>query len=361
MSDIVVVLGAGASAACGGPVMGNFLDKARDILASGRAGEAEQHFKDAFKAIGGLQAVHSKADLDIYNVESVFTAFEMAEMIRPDFVAKLKIQHSPVGALLVMISGTLELTILFPVEDSALKAPAPYQNLAMTLKRLLHYSVPRRSASVLTFNYDLGLDFAFRRADLWAEYSLGQRQPLRNDAIRLLKLHGSLNWFLSAETVTEVHLGSARMNVDNVYATAPIPFEQKRWYVAPTSRGQQDVAYPFLVPPTLSKTQHYARIAPVWEQAATELSEAEYIFVCGYSLPDTDQFFKYLFALGAMGQRPLTEFLVVDPDIMRLADRYKALLGKGSERRFSTIADTFQSFPRHIETKFSYEAPRPER
>jgi hypothetical protein len=69
-----------------------------------------------------------------------------------------------------------------------------------------------------------------------------------------------------------------------------------------------------IVPPTWSKTAHYEAIAPVWRRAATHLAEARDIIVIGYSLPLTDELFRYLYALGSVGQRRLRRFWVIDSD-----------------------------------------------
>jgi len=50
---------------------------------------------------------------------------------------------------------------------------------------------------------------------------------------------------------------------------------------------------PVIVPPTWNKTQNAPSIATVWREAANQLSDAENIFVSGYSLPQTDEFFKH--------------------------------------------------------------------
>jgi hypothetical protein len=34
-------------------------------------------------------------------------------------------------------------------------------------------------------------------------------------------------------------------------------------------------------------------LSSVWRAAATHLAEAENVFIIGYSLPDTDEFFRY--------------------------------------------------------------------
>lgn len=82
MSKVVFVLGAGASKQCGAPLMANFLDVASDLLHTGRASEKSTHFHQVFKAIGDLQTVHSKAQLDLNNIESIFTVLELGRVIQ---------------------------------------------------------------------------------------------------------------------------------------------------------------------------------------------------------------------------------------------------------------------------------------
>jgi len=81
MSEIVFVLGAGASVHCGTPLMKDFLDVARDLARSGEVKEAENSFGNVLDAVGKLFAVHSKANLDLNNIESVYTAFEMGRLL----------------------------------------------------------------------------------------------------------------------------------------------------------------------------------------------------------------------------------------------------------------------------------------
>src|SRR5262245_33819572 len=80
MSDIVFILGAGASREAGAPLMDDFIDKAEDCLRSDACGPDEQAFRLVFKGISALQSVYAKATLDSNNLESVFSAFEMAKL-----------------------------------------------------------------------------------------------------------------------------------------------------------------------------------------------------------------------------------------------------------------------------------------
>ena len=69
MSEIVFILGAGASKEAGAPLMSDFLEKADELYRKGQVDEFSQDFKNVFEAISNLQTVHSKAELDLDNIE----------------------------------------------------------------------------------------------------------------------------------------------------------------------------------------------------------------------------------------------------------------------------------------------------
>ena len=52
-----------------------------------------------------------------------------------------------------------------------------------------------------------------------------------------------------------------------------------------------------IVPPGLFKNEYQASLGQVWQQATKELEEAEEIVAIGYSLPETDFFFRNLLLL----------------------------------------------------------------
>jgi hypothetical protein len=69
MSEIVLILGAGASKHAGGPLMSDFLAKARAFHKNNQGYQYRDDFARVFAAIGKLQQVHSKSDLDLGNLE----------------------------------------------------------------------------------------------------------------------------------------------------------------------------------------------------------------------------------------------------------------------------------------------------
>src|SRR4051812_21529069 len=81
MANVVFILGAGASRDGGAPLMYDFLDVADDLWKSNKVTGKAEFFKTVFQAIGRLQSVHSKAQLDLNNIESVFNALVMARIL----------------------------------------------------------------------------------------------------------------------------------------------------------------------------------------------------------------------------------------------------------------------------------------
>lgn len=94
--------------------MSDFLDIASDLLRSNAVQEKRAEFEKVFSAIGALQAVHSKAQLDLNNIESIFTVLELGRIIKK--VPSLSPEQIPeaISALKELIVKTLEVTMRIP-------------------------------------------------------------------------------------------------------------------------------------------------------------------------------------------------------------------------------------------------------
>jgi hypothetical protein len=337
MASTVFILGAGASKEAGAPLMADFLDHAERLLAEGRIKEGADAFKKALKARDLLQAVHSKAELDLVNIESVFSALEMAQIIRKLPGADGAAADEALVSLKELIVRTLEHSISLPVANRRVGPPPSYKDFVELLNFLRSEAQPKQSVAVLTFNYDVALDFTLFWHRLSPRYFLDGSDP--GHGIPLLKLHGSLNWALCPRCNSVVpwtfedyfkrfnwpllmEESEVRLNIGSDLNS----FEHCGTYVG---------GLPFIVPPTWSKTQHHGSITKVWAQAARELSEAENIYVLGYSLPESDAFFRQLYALGTAGGPPLKRFWIYDPDASgKVRQRFSELIGPGARNRF---------------------------
>ena len=160
MSNVVFILGAGASKQAGAPLMGNFLDVANDLLQTNRVGQSKSSFERVFAAIGGLQVVHSKAQLDLNNIEAIFTALELGKVIQRLPGTEVSEISQTIADLKEVIVKTLETTLPFPTRKSWIGVPKPYDAFAEAIKHLRTDAFPTQTSSVITFNYDLAADIA---------------------------------------------------------------------------------------------------------------------------------------------------------------------------------------------------------
>jgi hypothetical protein len=78
MSKHVFILGAGFSHSAGAPLMSEFLERAENLF---RRDDGHGTYDRLFTVLSALQSVHSKSDLDLYNLESVFGVFEMGRTL----------------------------------------------------------------------------------------------------------------------------------------------------------------------------------------------------------------------------------------------------------------------------------------
>lgn len=350
MSSVVFVLGAGASKQAGAPLMSNFLDVALDLLHSNRVDNKREQFERVFKAIGGLQSVHSKAQLDLNNIESIFTALELGRIIQR--VPGMNTFDIPevIAALKDLIVKTLEVTMEFPAVESHIGIPKPYEEFADLVKYLLVDAFPSQTVSVLNFNYDIGADIALFRAGLGPNYVIEGAPMTGQYSVDLLKLHGSLNWATEKESlqIRPLHLSSYfqkyRYNSFATHSKVRVPIgsqlsEYFSRHVSPTVEVETE---PVIVPPSWNKADYHEALSKVWARAGQHLAEAECIFIIGYSLPETDSFFRHLYALGSVGESALRRFVVFNPDESGDTDqRFKSLLGPGASARYQYVPKTF--------------------
>jgi hypothetical protein len=212
-------------------------------------------------------------------------------------------------------------------------------------------------------NYDIALDHALYVYSCAVDYGFGGTLPSDVQVISLLKLHGSLNWSESLPTVAEKAVVPWTMAEYWLTHRMPSDLSELKYCNVPigsqlvemsSKQGKMVTGEAVLVPPTWNKGETHRTLSRVWSRAALALSEAENIFVVGYSMPETDAFFRYLYALGTVGQTLLRRFWVFDIDSTgAVQKRFENLLGPGAKSRFRFFEkpfgqgmDTlFQTFP----------------
>jgi len=344
MAENVFILGAGASKKAGAPLMGNFLDKSAELMRFNEVGTPDA-FEEIFDLLADLRLVYANSHLDLRNIESVFGAIEMGNILDSLAYKSGEEITTARNALITVIVQTLERSISYPVDSHGIRAPEEYAAFVSALRSLL----PWDKFSIITFNYDIAIDLALSQE--WnqdIDYGLvddGQR----NDRATLLKLHGSVSWPSCQECNRIVPYYFTPENVTRVLqATTSPAYLKNRTYLLLSSelytthkcQANQGVntsvsGTPLIVPPTWNKKEYHGALTAVWRRAAKELADARNIFVIGYSLPESDAFFRYLFALSTFNNSNIEKFWVYNPD--RSGDverRYRALVGSGIATRF---------------------------
>lgn len=340
MSEIVFILGAGASKDCGAPLMNDFLDTASRLLGTNQVSGKNEDFKRVFRAIASLQAVHSKSQLDLNNIESIFTALEIANALGklPGF-DKEEIPQV-IASLKELIVVTLERTIDFPTRKNHILAPSSYTNFSELLLYLSKDANPAIVPAIVSFNYDIALDVAMHRAGLGPIYGFGP-DVNAHYPVPLLKLHGSLNWAVRKNSGTVEPLTIQQYFSKYSYTG----FEERGTCKMPVGSQLQEYyskytdvevnPEPVIVPPAWNKADYHQTLSSIWIDTAKHLEEAEYIFIIGYSLPETDAFFRLLYGLGTVGEALLKKVIVYNPDQSGVTEsRFRDMLGPGALARF---------------------------
>jgi hypothetical protein len=337
------IFGAGASKEAGGPLMTDFLQQADKLsrLREDVVAGSQEAFDNVFSAISELQGVHAKSYLNLDNLEAVFGAIEMGVLLRkfgdrePEGIDKLR------QDFVTLIFKTLECLVEFPSDGKRVLAPPPYGKFITGLpkKQSEIGRLLRPEYSFITFNYDVALDYALHWNQVGFDYGL---QFPKIAATPLLKLHGSINWGECPECHEIVPIPVRLIHPNGFHPDEPV-----RFYVGSslpsTSHCKSPLrSAPVIVPPTWNKTVYHAQISNVWRHAAKVLSESENIFVIGYSLPSTDAFFRYLYALGTQSKTRIQRFWVFDPDSnQEVEPRFRDMIGRGIEGKFKFHRLTF--------------------
>jgi hypothetical protein len=132
--------------------------------------------------------------------------------------------------------------------------------------------VLERGDVVITFNWDFLVEEALYDLKKECEYHLDE------NAISILKPHGSLDWF----DENEVSFKSKSVFALNDKFKRILVFRRFR---APRT---DNPAVPVILPPVANKKFKYKELQAIWRDAWLALRHAEQIYIIGYSLPSED-------------------------------------------------------------------------
>jgi hypothetical protein len=363
----VYILGAGFSREAGAPLINDFLDKSREFFDnpdSGLEPEERHQFEEVFRFKREVARAREKFRIDLDNIEQLFGLVEMSHRLD-------SVSSATRDATVYVIAKTIQLAVADAPQRSLMRislVPAYasqasfvryvsressgdvfnvdiYRHFALFLSGKYddQKKLPSRSNTIITFNYDLVLDDALVRVDARPGYELAHAHYEEvyegRTVVPLLKLHGSTNWAICE--CNQIHVLGER-------ATANPALFRSKLCVKCGKSGLRLL----LVPPSWDKSEYSRIMQPVWKKAVDALKTATRICVIGYSMPETDAFFKFLLTLGLAENDRLYRLIVVDkvpsssePQHPTIEARWRDMLeGVFLGRRFEFFPHGFAQF-----------------
>lgn len=335
----VLILGAGATRACGGPLTNEILPPAfmPPVVRTSAflLPKLKRYLKDEFRVAfpeSGTKDAKPPPDDDYPPLPLLLSLLDTSIDRRESLSEKWTHQD------LVQVRRAVEYSIFGVVNEKVGdKRSADGEQLHQALlEKVFGKQAP---PNIISLNYDILVDNAMIRPRAntvtFPDYGCDIRMPEGRDRFgRLLKLHGSLNWlYCSACQRLELLVNQARTK------TEPTP---AKMYDAFRSLGERvrcadcrSLLDPVLITPTHLKDYRNPHITSVWHQAHKMLRSVDRVVFVGYSLPENDVEVIYLLKRGLRGVKPKNITVIeMDQQGRKLTDhpvgrRYRAIFGEG--------------------------------
>jgi hypothetical protein len=333
----VLILGAGATKACNGPLTNEILFEADKAVSSiereGYLASLDRFLEDVFRlpprpsrkmsSYPGLPLLMSLVDAAIDRAQPLHANYD---------VAKLR-----------DIRSALDYAI-FAVLDYKLRGTLPPHH-----GRAMDLLFPNGTeARVISLNYDIIADnvLANRSQSAFPDYGCDIRTELYRTYPKqgkLLKLHGSLNWLYCpnchrldvavsrsgrsfSKALEELFIaeGGEANDLDHRYSCHGSECKTCKTFVRPV-----------MITPTQKKDYRNPHITQVWYHAEELLRSATSAVFVGYSMPADDVEVVYLFKRG-LQHLPASEITVIEFDpthrsieVHEVGQRYQSVFGSG--------------------------------
>jgi NAD-dependent SIR2 family protein deacetylase len=312
----VYILGAGASAMLGAPLVKDFLARARELMYSPRfrsllpeplLGRLEEAFESVFRYHGSLLETRKYLGIDLGNIETLFSILDMD-------IQTSEVNQRTLGGTGEQSSPELQKLRenFFTLIVATLKASTNYSEGSFdTYRRIIQRLAANNGATFITLNYDLAIEKALQHfdargmPDYIADYRTSEQENM-NKEVRgkvLLKLHGSVNWTYCEKCKT------LKSFPDEI---TPLELEGNRHLCHAMNCIEK--AQNVLIPPTWYKYNTSEVFTRIWARAIEEISKATHLLMIGYSFPRTDAFFDQLLTLALKKSKNLKQVYVVNTD-----------------------------------------------
>ena len=314
----VYILGAGFSKNAGMPVLKDFLNEMRSSvnwLKAGRRSELDATRKVLlFRKSAASAAL--RVNMNVENIEDLFSLAaasgeeSAADNISTAIAATIEYcrQEAKQSSLLdVAVSKNSTPPISWKKtnegDETKTKFKAQLYDLyAGFLNGDLCDAQEYMNNTIITFNYDTVLEDALMNIQVPIDYGFQQDWTIYDDswpkpdpkkkALKLLKIHGSVNWFQNQRELQNV----------TIY----------RSYELGVNKDKMPSRHVAIVPPTWRK-DFSGPLSDVWRESIHALRDATRIIFVGFSFPDTDAHIKYLLAAGLQENISLRNIYCINP------------------------------------------------
>jgi hypothetical protein len=351
----IIVLGAGATKACGGPLTNDILPAALhgEMAHDNRTTLVED--REELLALSGeflRDCFNVPTDRDQVTKENCPSLPMVLSMLRRSAVAGLPIGNWE-GERLIKAKRAIEYAIFAVIEAALRRIPSDHQFHHKLLDPIYSRNV---EPTVLSLNYDVIVDNAMfflsekyqnmQPPDYRVEIATDRYRDFCSAGTfaRLLKIHGSLNW-LYCESCGRLDLFVSRgmrtgKALDELYNS--VPFNDAYSCKGTPCRNSPNCdgfVSPVLITPTYVKDYENPHIERVWAEAEGAMKEADRAIIIGYSLPTDDVEVAMLFKRGLdhLPRNRITVVEYVHNDEDKLADKRTPLEAHPTGRRFRSL------------------------
>lgn len=301
LDNVVYLLGAGFSAPLKIPVVSNFLEKSKDMLAI--APDRYGKFVDVFKTIDKMSKSKNYFNSDLFNIEEILSILEMGEEL----------------------SNEAERSLFKEYIVDVVQYYTPKLELQDYLENWRYFVFGRENPNLTYYGFFVGslLSLVLSQngeGDFFCGQSGEQNRPARYSVI-------TLNYDMVLENCFS-YLTMERFRADRKFGFSPEIEKSEEQFLQNThlAKLHGSVDTKVIVPPTWNKGLH-DEIKPAWQLAYKVLTEANHIRMIGYSLPIADAYIKYLLKAAIIHCERLKsiDVLCLDPD-GSVKDRYDKLI-----------------------------------
>ena len=342
-SKTIILFGAGATKACGGPLTNEILPQSFEPVVRNEI--EREYYIDLLNRflIENFHLPQQQAD----RTESDYPALPLLLSL----VDKAIDRNQPMGPnwtvdLLRQVRRALQYMVFALLEYKLRRLKHNYYTDLLAAPRSMRDNPP----TVISLNYDIIVDNAMVEHNSYLpDYGCDistESYKVQPHLGTLLKIHGSLNWSY-CPGCDRLDLGVAESGktykmLDELYRVNPL--EERYSCHGFNCPDCTTFVEPILITPTHLKDYRNPHVTKVWTLAEQALRDAERAIIVGYSLPDDDLDVIYLLkrGLGQLANRAPENITVVErttDDAMRdiakhpVGRRYRSIFGPNIDWR----------------------------